>query len=383
MSVSLLLPWALAGLAALLLPILIHLARRTVLERLDFAALRWLRARISPRRRPRIEHWPLLILRLLLITALVLCLAQVLLHGYRDLRPVVAVMPGVSAPAIAAQDLPKDARRLWLAEGFSDLGTRTASAPQATTSLLRQLDSELPHDADLIVLATSVFDGSDAQRPQLSRLVDWRIVEGEPGAREPVKESLVPDVALYSDADHHDQIRYIQALSQAWHEASDPLPARALTEALPSRSDVLLVWLASGPLPPALMAWIEQGGTAVLAHEATVPSSDERLFWRASDASLAFHAATLGRGRVVHFDRALTPLAQPELLDATFPQVMRRALSPASAPASRAEARAQTPRDGAAAYPTPPIPLQPWLALLVALLFLAERVLTTVVGRKP
>ncbi|MFT4198344.1 MAG: BatA domain-containing protein, partial [Pseudoxanthomonas sp.] len=51
MSLTLLLPAALAALAALALPLLIHLARRSQPHSTPFAALRWLRAAPRPRRR--------------------------------------------------------------------------------------------------------------------------------------------------------------------------------------------------------------------------------------------------------------------------------------------------------------------------------------------
>src|SRR3546814_121961 len=76
MSIGLLFPAALTALAALALPLLIHLTRRSDRQLLDFAALRWLRAKERARRRLRIDEWPLLVLRLLLLAALVLLLAQ-------------------------------------------------------------------------------------------------------------------------------------------------------------------------------------------------------------------------------------------------------------------------------------------------------------------
>jgi len=374
MSLGLLLPWALAGLAALLLPILIHLARRTVLERIDFAALRWLRARLSPRRRPRIEHWPLLILRCALIAAVVLCLAQPVLNGYRDLRPTVAVMPGVNVQAIATQTLPEGARRLWLAEGFPALDTPTPSPTQASMSLLRQLDAELAADATLIVLVTAQFDGSDAERPRLSHRVDWRIVEGEPATRAVPEAPDAPRIALYADAEHRSQSRFIQAVSQAWHAQSERLVIHAPTEALPTDA-VLLVWLVNGPIPTTVLQWIERGGKALLAHEAEWPDTLSAPSWRAVEGPIALDAASLGQGRLWRFAQSLDPQALPHVLDANFPHALRTAITPAAASAQRADARAHAPLQGGATYPTPPLPLQPWSALLVALLFLGERVL--------
>ena len=81
MSLGLLLPAALAALGALLMPLLIHLARRSQLVPTPFAALRWLRQAARPQRRVRLEEWPLLLLRLLLLALLALWLARPVLHG--------------------------------------------------------------------------------------------------------------------------------------------------------------------------------------------------------------------------------------------------------------------------------------------------------------
>ena len=62
MSLGLLLPGALVSLVALLLPLLIHLARRNQQQPLDFAALRWLNRKPKPRRRLRVDDIPLLLL---------------------------------------------------------------------------------------------------------------------------------------------------------------------------------------------------------------------------------------------------------------------------------------------------------------------------------
>ncbi len=70
MGFGLLAPAALAALVALLLPLLLHLARRDATRPTPFAALRWLRERPRPRRRLRFDDWPLLLVRLLLLALL-------------------------------------------------------------------------------------------------------------------------------------------------------------------------------------------------------------------------------------------------------------------------------------------------------------------------
>lgn len=76
MNLAFLAPAALAALAALLVPLLIHLQRRPEQRVVEFAALRWLSERVRPRQRLRLTEWLLLLLRLLLVAALALWLAQ-------------------------------------------------------------------------------------------------------------------------------------------------------------------------------------------------------------------------------------------------------------------------------------------------------------------
>ena len=53
MTPTLLLPLGLAALGTILVPLLLHLARRTEQRPTDFAALRWLRQKPRPRHRPK------------------------------------------------------------------------------------------------------------------------------------------------------------------------------------------------------------------------------------------------------------------------------------------------------------------------------------------
>ena len=81
MSLGLLLPVGLAALAALLLPLLLHLERQSEPRATDFAALRWLSARLRPRRSLRLEECWLLLLRLLLVASVALLFARPVLFG--------------------------------------------------------------------------------------------------------------------------------------------------------------------------------------------------------------------------------------------------------------------------------------------------------------
>jgi hypothetical protein len=70
----------------------------------------------------------------------------------------------------------------------------------------------------------------------------------------------------------------------------------------------------------------------------------------------------------------------PQLLDAAFPERLQAVLITSPQPDATL-ASMQQPRTGAAPVVPDPQPLQPWLILAVALLFLAERVLATRPGR--
>jgi len=378
MSLGLLLPVALAALVALLLPLLIHLARRKVLDPVDFAALRWLQIRPHPRQRLRFEQWPLLLLRLLLLALLVLWLAQPVLRGSVDRRPTVVVMPGVSAAAIAQAALPEDARRHWLAIGFPALETPAPDASQPTSSLLRQLDADLPEGSALIVLATALFDGADAQRPRLSRPVDWRIVAGTPPLREVPPAAAAPRVAMHSDDAHAAAARYLRAAAIVWHGDDSGQRRLGPDDPLPDATDNIVAWLDHEPLPQAWQSWIEAGGTALLAADtAALVTAAPQAAWQDETGAVLLEVAPLGRGRVLRFSRPLQPQTLPMLLDPDFPQRLLAAVQAAPVAATRAEARAHAPVTGATAYPQTPQDLRPWLAILIALVFLGERWLAT------
>ena len=374
MSLALLLPGALAALTALALPVLIHLARRDVHRRIDFAALRWLAPEARPRRRLRLEERALLAARLVLLALIAAWLAQPALSGAGDARPFVAVMPGVSAASLATQALPARARLHWLAEGFPALEDGAPDAPQPIASLLRQLDAELDAAAPLIVLATPIFDGADAQIPRLSRTLDWRIVPGSPPGVRPPPEPGPPALHVIADAAHATGARYLQAAASAWGGSDAPIPTHAPAAALPADRTVIVAWLAEGALPEALQTRIAEGGTALLAADSPLPAGvDAVALWRDADGASLAEGAAFGRGRALRFNRALDPQVFPALLEADFPQRLRALLQGSAPEPARADARTWRPLDGAAPWPESPRDLRPWLALLIALAFGAER----------
>lgn len=378
MNPGLLLPSALFSLLALLLPLLIHLARRQQLQPLDFAALRWLGSKPKPRSRFRLDDIPLLLVRLLLLALLALWLAKPVLHGAPDRRTYVAVMPGVAATTVAMQALPANARKHWLAVGFPSLDSDPPADAQPIASLLRQLDAELPSEAPLVVLATTQFDGADARLPILSRSVDWRIVAGAPPSTPMVTALAAPRLQIRSDSAHRTQAGYLHAASRAWQT---PAEFTASSAAFPNNQQIVLVWFVSDPLPTTLLEWVAHGGTVILDSSHALPQSRHPVsLWQNAAGIDLLQAIAYGKGRLLRFTRPLQPAQMAELLNAEFPQHLHDALQAPGVAPIPADARTYRPQTGANAYPQAPYSLQPWLALVLALVFLSERWLAT--GRR-
>lgn len=394
MSFGLLLPAALAALATLLLPLAIHLARRSEQRPTPFAALRWLRRKPRPRHRLRFDEWPLLLLRLLLLALLAFWLARPVLFGERAETPWVAVAPGVD-PAQVSEANDDERRELhWLAPGFPPLSQPAPQDPLPLASLLRQLDAELPADAALTVYVPERLDGADGGLPLLSRAVDWRVLPGAMPVREtPADEP--PALVVRHVGDRAPALRYLHAAAQAWQAADDESDAGTdadgdtatsvgnlvdtapATVPLPADAQYL-VWLVPGPLPDTVRRWIDAGGAALLHTGVEFePEPPMQALWRDADGAPLVEGGAFGRGRMLRLTRQLLPASMPQLLEPDFPQRLRALLeSPPPVPA-RAYAADYAPETVGAAYPQPPRDLQPWWALLVALVLLVERWLAT------
>ncbi len=375
MSLSLLVPAALAALLTLAIPVVIHIARRTENRTVEFAALRWLDPRPKPRRSLKIEERMLLAMRLLLLAALVLMLAQPVLWGVTDDRRVVAVAPGTSARTLAAATT-EDDRVVWLAPGFPPVGGPEPGAAPQLASLIRQLDAELAPATPVTILVPAVLEGVDAERPRLSRRVDWRVGPTAPLA--PVQRSAPPSLSIRYDDDSEPSARYFRAAATAWvpTDARPAFDAATVDKTIDTRNDAL-IWLAPGALPPAAVAWVRNGGTALVALETRAPVEGETtVAWRDPLGKPLAVSGRLGRGRIVRLTRPLEPASIPQLIEADFPDALLAMLTRPPVP-SRVTAADHAPLTGAKPYDQPPLDVRPWLALLVAFLFLVERWMAT------
>lgn len=364
-----LLPAGLFGLLALALPLLVHLVRRPPTQTVSFAALRWLGAVARPQRQWRLQQWLLLLLRLLLLTALALLLAEPVRMAGSAAGAVRAVSPVLPAPPAV-----EGVRDVWLAAGFPAISADAPvpAADQPGSSLLRQLDAQLAPGTALQVMVPAALDGTDGQRPQLSRAVDWQ-VHPAPDAAPPgqAREPAAPRIVLRHDGSDAQRasLRVWAAIAAAWQpDASADIAA--LDAPLPAlTADTLLVWLADAPLPAAARAPLADAGTVLVA--APIDDSTPALLDNGDGSPLLARDAN---GRF-HLALPLTPAATPRVLEADFPGRLLQALQP-RVDAARADAADHAPGTGAAALFAPvPQPLAPTLVVLIAVLFLLERLL--------
>ena len=380
MGLALLAPLGLAALAALALPLLIHLVRRLELTTTEFPALRWISERVRPQRRLRFERPWLLLIRLALLALLALLLARPVWQG--DARPArawVVVAPGASLSDARAAAGAADAEWHWLAPDFPRIEAAPSSAQVPVASLLRELDAELPPAAALTVVVPEQLAGLDGERPRLSRAVDWRIVPGRmPEANMPAPAPI--RLAVRYAAESAPALRYLRAAVAAWNQRD---PGRYELDAQPADvpvadTETWLVWLA--PPSPALRRWFDAGGIALVANDA---DTNGEPLWRDANGRVFAHRMPSGKGQRIALHGGMTPADLPLLLDADFPERLRAAFDPAPVAPTRAVAAAMRPHveAGLAASslrsPTSARPLDMWLALLIASMFLLERIVAT------
>lgn len=378
MSAALLLPMALAALAALALPLLIHLARRSEQRPTVFAALRWLREKPRPRSRLRFDEWLLLLLRLLLLALLALWLARPVLFGAQSQTAWLAVAPGLQ-PARATEGLENTKlERRWLAPGFPRLDTPAPVAPADLASVLRELDATLPPGVALTVAVPARFDGADGARLRLSRPLQWRVVDdGAAAAAPPAREAAPAPPPIRYAPQRAQAAAYLRAAVAAWDERGIAVDAAPLAQAFDAQASAL-IWLAPGPVPQTVRDWVAQGGRVLLDEQAVWPEAKfDAPLWRDAQGAVRVVGARVGRGQALRFAGAVEPRAWPALTQPGFAGALRD-LFAAEAPAPvRVAARDYAPVGGGPAFAAPPLDLRPWLALLAAALFLLERWLAT------
>ncbi len=369
---SLLFPLGLLALAAWLVPLLVHLARRQQHAPLDFAALRWLHTAMKPRRQVRLDEWPLLLVRLLLLALLALLLARPMLGApAADRRGWHVVAPGLDAAALRVQH--PDSHWHWLARGFPSLDAPMPAPDQPLASLLRELDQQLPAGTPLSVHVPDPLPGLDGQRLQLSRAVDWQpiaVAPAPPAAAAPPPRLQPAGTASATGAAW---LPLLVALQRAWTDSAllpvqpdAPLPA----------DGAIGVWLADGQPPAAWQQWVHDGGRVLMVGSTREGSEAWRNLLEDAQGQPLLQSRAEGRGQWLRLAGHPTPGRQSALHEADVPLKVLQALQPA-VPASVASALDQHPDVGAPAPRPAPRDPTPWLVLAIVLVFALERLLAS------
>ncbi|HDS1138932.1 TPA: BatA domain-containing protein [Stenotrophomonas maltophilia] len=359
----LLFPLGLAALAAGLLPLLIHLARRHPYTPLDFAALRWLRAQIRPRQRIRFDDWPLLLVRLLLLAALALLLARPALTGPAPVPTAwTVVAPGLDATAL--RGTAEDGNWHWLAPGFPTIDQAPPVSSAPLPSLLRELDAQLPAGTALTVHVPDPLPGLDGARLQLSREVHWRPqpmpVTSQPSA------TATPRLRMHSGAPAAAQ-HWLNALQRAWGMQAPLAPLSA--DALPGRGEIG-VWSRSDALPANWQAWLRDGGRVVTAG---TPADEASILLRNAEGTPLLWRQRIGHGVLLSLPGDWDASGNAALRDPQLPRALLLALQAPPSP-RLGDARDQAPLRSALPAATPPVrEPTPWLLLAIVLLFALER----------
>lgn len=341
--IALLAPLGLAALAALALPLLIHLLRKPEDRVVLFAAWRYLAEPARPRERLQLRHWLLLALRLLLISVLALLLSQAIWrHDEEAGKALTVLWPGVeSAAALATPDHP-----------VRQLNT------DAPASQLRQIDAELPAGAALSVIVPQVVGGLDAERLRLSREVQWKVV---PGAAPVDTDASALTVSIRSDGRDAGESATVQALLQAWQSQGRVIDIDNAPQDMPLKTDTgLLFWLGGKP-GADVDRWIERGGRALISGQAGAAVADE-----------AWSVQTQGRGRSLRLVGAFDASRIAALREPQVPSQLAALLLPEPL-LDRATAASVAPLTGAASGAPPGDSLDSLFTIIAALLFAAER----------
>lgn len=384
MNFSLLLPSALVALLALAIPVLIHLSRRSEHKLTEFAAMRWLKAHLRPQRKWLLQERLLLATRLLLLIVIALFLAQPILKTNGTTEHWVVVVPGANTADIVKPPSGKNVQWHWLSAGFPTFDKPITSTPIPFSSLLRELDSQLPASTKLTVVMPDKLAGLDGQRIVLSRPVGWLITSGTMKQVTYTLANKSIQLAIRYDAKHTENLKYFRALQSIWrsenkqkNQKDQAIDLTELSNTPPDKGKVL-VWLASGELPKTITQWVQDGGILLATNEVKIRGFDDAVpVWQDAEHGVILRAKNQGQGRLLQWQSPLTPSEMPVLLDAEFPDKLLSVIGPDPMPPAIDFAKQQMPEQAVMKWSTKPDSISSWFIGLILLLFALERLLAT------
>jgi hypothetical protein len=381
-------PGALWGLLGLMVPILIHLFNANRGRLIHFGDTRFIdEAQARQMRNVFPTELLLLLLRCLLLAALVMLLARPGLEDRASFSGPTAVLISPLALANASPATLVTAREIarqsgaelrLLGAGFPSV-TSLTSVPEVqggAFSLLAELEHRLPVDQSVVLLLATDNRESGWRRPHLSHSV--QAIEVVPGAAEDPPRL---QVALVADADRQADLVYLRAALASLSLTG--LPLDMLETGQESQADIAFVLGASN-----------HTGAPLTVRDAPAASGSRArvMAWQDRSFDIRLHQP-IGAGEPLLVDQQGDPVAQLVLTDEAseirwnarfnpehaaivgdgeFPDLLSSMLL-AGWPAL-ANQRSLT-RPGMISRPSDP--LAPVWAVLIAVIWLAERYLAT------
>ncbi len=284
---TLLSPAALWTLAALALPLAVHLWRRPP-RTVRLGSLRFLQSRPRRLQNLRWREWVLLAVRLALLTLLALGLARPLWRQPPPTRPQrwVLLDPAAAPAGPSLQRLralqSAGAETRLLAPGFPMIQAPSAdpSAPAPDLwSLLREADATLPAGSSLTVFSPGRLASLHGVRPFLVHCrVEWiNPFSVDLGT---VVDALPPPppltVLILHDADRAEDARYVAAALRAVAQTDkrSVTLSVASTATLPTSAADWIFWLSAQPVPPTVTV-----DAANVVNDAAAPAADATPGW--------------------------------------------------------------------------------------------------------
>lgn len=370
-------PVALLGLAALALPLLIHLLARGEFKHIEIATTRYLRDHTSARlSRLQVEHPLLLALRIILIVLCVTLLAE----PYRLTEQGTDSFPAwnlVSTQLPASQVNPlleqTSAESRWLAPGFPGLDQpRPEWRPNRLWSLLSAADRQAPEGTAFHVVVPSSVYSPGSYRPSLKRPLRW--IDGGPVSATPARAADRLTVDIVFDPEREaDAASIINAIG-AWQDIDVNASARTVPIETVSTLSPYVVWLSEKPLP----AMTDKSRTIIA--ERTLLESASVLTGYVAHGASAVSEQRAGRLRI-HIvdplfvvDESLSPSLARDLL-ALFMDT-RLTTAPTDYPVTRDQLVATQSDMQTQISPRARQPLTRWLLWLIGVAAALERVIS-------
>lgn len=242
-------PWALLGLALVLVPLWLHRRRKKPSKIIQMATMHWLpQVKVAPKHW-LIQDWWLMLLRMLLLALLVLWLAQPL-FSVRGQNITWRFVHPAAASGINMQT------GHWLAAGFPPLTQEVPNADDVPlSSLLRELVQRAPSDETVSLVLPTHASGVDAALVSLPKHFDVRWVTV------PVAEHASDEVLTHTQVQQADIKQSVMEAVRFTNDVPAPTmqPPPTHQDGLTGeRTDVtkhLLWWLLVGMLLERLLAW--------------------------------------------------------------------------------------------------------------------------------